>query len=441
MKKLVVFLVLVALLATSSVFANGAKDSAASAATQGNITAQDLRDANITLEFWHAQSQVNGEAMDKVIALFNDTNEYGIKVNGTYQGSYPDCDKKIMAALAAGQAPNVAQAYNNNMMNYMPSGKLMDLTDYLTDGFGISAGNLATVLPSYLAENNAFPDGKVYATSLGKSTELMFYNKTFLDQHGLKVPATLEELADVSKKITAITGRPAFGYDSLDNLGIYGPVNFGAKYADPQGNIYLFDAENINKTKAFYEWWQKGIREGYFRSAGEDRYCSGPFSAGQIILYIGSSAGAAFLTPEGFEVGVAQNPVGINPAVIQQGGNCCGFTTGKPLVDLATSIFLEYMYDPEASALYSAGTGYAPSNKASLDIQVYKDSIASGDIPSVAKAVSASYPDGVLAYDPVFTNSYGTRTRLSDIVENIALDPNANIDALIAETKADLKIK
>ncbi|MDY4610640.1 MAG: extracellular solute-binding protein [Sphaerochaetaceae bacterium] len=441
MKKLVTVLALVALFSASFVFANGAKESAVVTMNQGNITVEDLKNAHITLEFWHAQSQANGVAMDKVIALFNETNEYGITVNGTYQGGYNDCDKKIMAALAAGQAPNIAQAYNNNMMNYMPSGKLMDLTGYLKDGFGISAQDFATVLPSYLAENNAFPDGKVYATSLGKSTEVMFYNKTFFDLHGLKVPTTLDELAEVSKKITAITGRPAFGYDSLDNLGIYGPVNFGAKYADPQGHVYLFDADNLPKTKAFYEWWQQGIKGGYFRSAGEDKYCSGPFGTGQIIIYIGSSAGAAYITPDGFEVGIAQNPVGVNPAVIQQGGNCCGFTTGKPLVDLAASIFLEFMYDPEASALYSANTGYAPSNKAALDLKVYKDSIASGDIPSRAKAVSASYPDGTLAYDPVFTNSYGTRTRLSDIVEAIALDPNADIDALITEAKADLKLK
>ena len=48
------------------------------------------------------------------------------------------------------------------MMTYMPSGKLMDLTDYLQDDFGITAEELAQVVPSYLEENKAFPDGKTY---------------------------------------------------------------------------------------------------------------------------------------------------------------------------------------------------------------------------------------------------------------------------------------
>ena len=433
MKRILVFL-MVALISFSA-FASGAAESASSSVAADEITADDLRAANITLELWHAQTNENGIALDMVVDLFNETNEYGITVNATCQGGYSDCHNKIVSALAAGTAPNIGQAYNNNMMTYMPSGKLMDLTDYLQDDFGITAEELAQVVPSYLEENRAFPDGKTYATSLGKSTEVMFYNKSFFDEHGLEVPTTYEELAEVAKQISQITGRPSVGFDSMDNLGIYGPVNFGARYADVDGNLYLFDEDNIDATMEFYRWWQNGIQEGYFRTAGEDQYCSGPFSNGTIIAYIGSSAGTAYILPDGFECAVTYSPVGVNPAVIQQGGNFCGFSTGDPLVDLATSIFLEYMYDAEASGLYAANTGYAPSSKAGLETQAYKDSIAAGGIGPEAKDVSATYPDGVLAYDPVFENSYETRLALSDIVEAIALDKNADIEALIAEAQ------
>lgn len=431
MKKILVLFMVFSLLLTSA-FAGGSSESTASDAAK-EVTAEDL--AGITLEFWHAQTGENGVAMDKVVALFNETNEYGITVNATCQGGYNDCHNKVLSALSAGTAPNISQAYNNNMMSYMPSGKLMDLTDYLTDGFGITAEELAQVVPSYLEENKAFPDGRTYATSLGKSTEVMFYNKTFFDEHGLEVPTTYEELADVAKQISQITGRPSVGFDSMDNLGIYGPINFGARYADTQGNLYIFDDENIDATMDFYRWWQKGISEGYFRTAGEDQYCSGPFSNGTIIAYIGSSSGTSYIQPDGFECAVTYAPVGVNPAVIQQGGNFCGFTTGDAAVDLATSIFLEYMYDAEASGLYAANTGYAPSSKAGTQTEAYRQSIAKGGIAAEAKDISATYPDGVLAYDPVFENSYETRLALSDIVEAIALDDDADIDALIAQAE------
>lgn len=410
--------------------ASTSSTSTTSTASSG-ITADDLRNAHVTLEFWHAQSQENGEAMDDVVALFNQTNEYGITVNATYQGGYTDTHNKIVSALAAGTAPNVAQAYNNNMMTYMPSGRLMDLTDYLTDDFGISQEELSTVVSSFLGENNAFPDGRTYATSLGKSTEVFFYNKTFFDEHGLSVPTTYDEFETVARQITAITGRPAFGWDSVANLGVYGPENFGARYADTDGNIYLFDEENLPRTMEFYEWWQRGIQGGYFRLAGEDRYCSSPFSNQTMMGYVGSSTGSAYITPDGFEAAVSTAPVGDTPAVIQQGGNFCGFTSGDAITDLAASIFLEYMYSAEASGLYSAETGYAPSNSAGRETQAYRDSIAQGGLAAQTKDVSASYPDGYLAYDPVFANSYEIRQTLSDIVSGIALDPNADIEALI----------
>lgn len=437
MKKTLILIIAI-MMVLPMVFAAGTKEGATVAVPSGEITADDLRNANITLELWHAQTNENGIALDKVVALFNDTNEYGITVNATCQGGYTDCHNKILSALAAGTAPNIGQAYNNNMMTYMPSGKLMDLTDYLTDDFGITPEELALVVPSYLEENRAFPDGKTYATSLGKSTEVMFYNKTFFDEHGLTVPKTMDELADVAQKIAAIIGKPGVGFDSMDNLGIYGPVNFGAKYADTQGNIYIFDEENLPKTMAFYEWWQKGIKEGYFRTAGEDGYCSGPFSNGNIIVYIGSSAGTAYIMPDGFEAAVTYSPTGVNPAVIQQGGNFCGFSTGDALVDLATSIFLEYMYDAEASGLYAANTGYAPSSKGGIETEAYKESIAKGGIGPAAKDISATYPDDVLAYDPVFTNSYEIRQALADVVEGIALDKNADIGKLIEQAEANI---
>ena len=167
MKRILVFL-MVALISFSA-FASGAAESASSSVAADEITADDLRAANITLELWHAQTNENGIALDMVVDLFNETNEYGITVNATCQGGYSDCHNKIVSALAAGTAPNIGQAYNNNMMTYMPSGKLMDLTDYLQDDFGITAEELAQVVPSYLEENKAFPDGKTYATILRRA--------------------------------------------------------------------------------------------------------------------------------------------------------------------------------------------------------------------------------------------------------------------------------
>lgn len=89
MKKLLVLLMVLSI-ALTSVFAAGSSESTTSATAATEITAEDLRNANVTLEFWHAQTGENGVAMDMVVDLFNQTNEYGITVNATCQGGYTD---------------------------------------------------------------------------------------------------------------------------------------------------------------------------------------------------------------------------------------------------------------------------------------------------------------------------------------------------------------
>ncbi len=426
------------ILAAGMLFAGGSKDSATTGKAK-TINADTLKNAKITLELWHAQTGTNEKALDKVVDLFNSTNEYGITVNATSQGGYTDCHKKVTAALAAGKQPNLAQAYNNNILTYLESGKVLNLTNYLNDSFGLTAKDKETIVKGYWDENKAYPDGNIYSTSLGKSAEVLFYNKTFFEKNNLKVPTTFDELADVSAKASKILGKPALGWDSPENLAIYGPQNYGAKYADVNGKVFLFDKDNIDKTVKFYQYWQKGIKEGYFRIAGEDKYCSGPFSSGQMVMFVGSCSGANYITPDGFEVAAAPAPVGKHPVVIQQGGNFCGFSSGDAATDLATSIFLEFLYTPQASAVYAANTGYAPSNTAAENEQIYKDCIASNSINAQAKNVAANYPGDYLGFDPVFASSYAVRTEIGKIIETISLDPNADIMDAIKTAENSLK--
>jgi len=287
MKKLFFFLITL-LLVVTVIFANGSKEDQANTTPIDSISAKEIKDANVTLQLWHAQTGFNEKALNDVVNLFNTTNTYGITVKATSQNGYSECNKKVTAALAAKSQPNIAQAYNNNVLDYLPSGLVLNLTDYLNDDFGINDKDKSTIVTSYLAENSAYPDGNSYSTSLGKSTEVLYYNKTFFKQNNLKVPTTYEELSTVAKKASDILGKPAFGYESIKNLSIYGPQNFGAKYATTDGTVLLFNKDNINATMDCYKWWQKGIQEGYFTIAGEDKYCAIPFCAGQPVMFVGS---------------------------------------------------------------------------------------------------------------------------------------------------------
>ena len=55
----------------------------------------------VTIEFWHAMSGTNQEAVDALVEQFNTTvgAEKGITVKSVYQGAYNDLKTKTTAAL------------------------------------------------------------------------------------------------------------------------------------------------------------------------------------------------------------------------------------------------------------------------------------------------------------------------------------------------------
>ena len=89
------------------------------AETTTTTTLKDVEIAeNVEIHFWHAMGGGLGETMEAVCDMFNAENEYGITVIPTYQGKYPDTHAKVVAAITAGEAPHMAQAYANNIMIY-----------------------------------------------------------------------------------------------------------------------------------------------------------------------------------------------------------------------------------------------------------------------------------------------------------------------------------
>ena len=233
------------------------------------VTPEPLPEVTITdgleIHFWHAMSGGLGETLEEVCTMFNESNEYGITVIPTYQGGYDDSHAKIMAALQAGDIPHMGQAYGNNIIIYTGSEKVVQLDSYIFDEkYGVE--DWEDIMEGYRIENSAYPDGKFYSLPCNKSTEVLYYNKTFFEANDLSVPTTWEELKTTSMAASDILGAPAFGYDSLDNLFITWTQQAGGQYTNSAGDV-LFDTEYAREAVQFFK---DGVDGGYFRAAGAD---------------------------------------------------------------------------------------------------------------------------------------------------------------------------
>jgi len=376
-------------------------------------TTNDANPEGVTLQFWHAMSGPNGEALDYLVAKFNEENEYDITIEATYQGGYTDLHQKIVAALTAGETPHIAQAYGNNIAVYMDSDAIVQLDSYIDDRtYGIDDFN--DIIEGYRTENSSYQDGHFYSLPFNKSTEVLYYNKTFFEANNLEVPTTWEELETVSKAITAITGKPAFGYDSLSNLFITWTQQNGGKYTDSEENVYFNSEEAIEAVQFFVD----GCEEGYFRIAGEDRYLSGPFNNQDVMMFIGSTSGSKYVGADTFEWNSAQVPFGKEEKVIQQGSNMFMLKSTEE-EQLATFIFMDFLTQAENTAEWAIRSGYLPVRESARELDIYVEFVASGENPT--KDTGTSYEPDWYIFDPIFPDSYDYRMAVQAAVEEAVL--------------------
>jgi multiple sugar transport system substrate-binding protein len=357
-------------------------------------------------------SGANGRAVDFLVEKFNAENEYGITVNATYQGSYNDAHQKVTAALVAGEFPSIGQAYGNNVVTYFPSGRVLQLDEFIFDPtWGIR--DFEDIILGYRTESSAFPDGKFYTLPFSKSTEVLYYNTDFFNKTGawatrqgpvFTPPTTWAELEATAKAITAVTGKPAFGYDSIANLFITWTQQNGGAYTNPAGEL-LFN--NFEAVQAI-EYFARGQREGYFAIVADFdvRFFSDVFKTGEVMMYIGSTSGSVFNISDLFTYGSAQVPFGKERKVIQQGANFFMLDNG-PDKNLAAFTFINWMMETENTVEWSMRSGYLPVRESSRDLPVYKEFLASNVNPT--KVTGASYLQTDYIYDAIFAESFAVR--------------------------------
>ena len=285
---------------------------------------------------------------------------------------------------------------------------------------------------------------------MSKSTEVLYYNKTFFNDNGLTVPTTWEELKALCARIKEIDPNCIpLGYDSEANWFITMCEQYGSDYTSATGDHFLFDNEqNRAFVKKFSEWYDKGYvttqtlygayTSGMFVAQGADEIHS--------YMSIGSSAGATHQRPAKddsgnypFEVGIASIPQvdPANPKVISQGPSVCIFKKDNPQEVIASWLFVKYLTTSvEFQAEFSMASGYVPVLKSVAENETYAAFLANADGYNYVSALSAKVClDQQEAYytSPAFNGSSTARDQVGALLTKCLgyKTSDANIDAQI----------
>lgn len=388
---------------------------------------EDGKKAEVTKEvteptkivFWHGMNGAQEEALKKLTADFMKANK-NITVDLQNQTGYKELQQKITATTTSPKdLPTLTQAYPDWMFNPISDGLVADLSEFTK-----SLKDYDDILEGF--RKGTVIDGKVYSIPFNKSTEVLFYNEDAFKKLGLKVPTNMEEVVTVAKEYHKKTGNPAFGFDSLSN--------YYTTMLNVQGQVFddKFDPTSEASKKAV-NYYLDGVKKGYFRIAGTDKYMSVSFGNQQVIMYVGSNAGESYVlegTKGKFTPKAAKSP--FSPT-IQQGTDLYVFNSASDQQKAAAYKYLEFLTNTENQANWAVATGYIPVRKSAIESSVYQKS-KSMIAPILKDATEKLYSN------PVLKGANSAYKEAGTVLEDILANPNkVDVDAKLNTFKTTLE--
>lgn len=381
MKRFITIAVVV-LLATTSIFALGQKESS----------------GYTTITWWHPNSGLAGSASEALIKTFNQTvgEELKIRVEGVYQGKANDVLTKLKPILQSKDQrdlPDLAQLDGSAVLDIRDSTQLITMDE------------LAKNDPTYL-ENiveatrlSVTYQDKMLAMPFNSSTILLYYNKDAFAKAGIsEPPRTLTDVATVAAKLkqTDDKGRTTFwgianvptSYEMMVWIGQQNGLTYLTDFenghtGDPTRVLFDENGSMVN----FLNKWQAIYDTGSLNNLTSD--LNGAFASGQVAMILASTSNLATIVSmvgDRFEVGVANMPMvdeaatgGVNVG----GGAIWAFDNGKGN-EWAIWEFLKFATSAEEQLKWHIATGYFPVNVHTYDLAAFKTHLTNNPLFGVA---------------------------------------------------------
>jgi multiple sugar transport system substrate-binding protein len=321
----------------------------------------------VSLSFWHAMPASLGDALDELIAEFNEAHE-DVEIESVSMGNYTALSQKIMAAVAANQPPVLAQAYEAWTGGLIENGSAEPLNEYIAGPNGLSQQELSDFVPGML-DNNSW-DGVVYSFPFNKSVRAVYWNKDLFASEGLSAaPANWDEYRDYARRLT----KRRAGESEPRQWGTAGQISawmFENLLIQNGGRIL-----NESETEARFNS-EEGVEALEFMVellTEHGKVTSGyeyqnDFQAGKVGMIEGSTVSLSFL--EGkytFDMAVAPLPERKQKGCFVAGTNVVIFSEAEQREKDAAWEFIRWFTSPEITARWAVATGYAPVRMSAME--------------------------------------------------------------------------
>ena len=412
--------------------------------------------SEVTLKFAHTMGAKLQEVLNYHIGEFNKIYP-NITIEHSSYGGWGDISGLINTEIIGDNQPNIAYCYPDHVAQYNMAWATVTLDELIaseiqvtgadgsTEQLGLTQAQIDDFIDGFYNEGMAYGDGLMYTMPMSKSTEVLYYNKTFFEENNLTVPTTWDEMEAVCKQILEIDPKCVpLGYDSENNWFITMCEQYGYDYTSATGDHYLFNNDNCKSfVKKIRDWHQAGYvtTEAIYGSYTSDLFTKQDKDALHSYMCIGSSGGASYQIPanKAFEVGIAPIPQ-VNaaaPKVISQGPSLCilkgGKTTDQQIV--ASWLFVKYLTTNMAfQTEFSSTSGYMPVLESAQQEENYAAWLAKADGYSFLTAyvvkVGLEQADSYFTSD-AFNGSSVARSEVGTILSKGISEKTDDVDGTI----------
>ncbi|MDH6565396.1 multiple sugar transport system substrate-binding protein [Streptomyces sp. SAI-208] len=222
----------------TALFASACSDAGTSTSSGGKVT----------LQYW---AWAPGSAQE--VKEFNRTHP-DIKVVHTDAGGGEQSSAKLLAAIRAGNAPDLALVENTSLPRMIVAGAPLDITDYVSDvRKNYSAGSWAQTTFG----------GQTYGLPQDVGPMALLYRKDVFDKYGIKAPVTWEDYRKAAARIKARNPKLTMASLSTDGWGWYAAVaaQAGDDWWSVDGDKWTVNIDGANSRKVM-DFFQGMFKDG-----------------------------------------------------------------------------------------------------------------------------------------------------------------------------------
>ncbi len=326
------------------------------------------------LRFWHAMGGPLGKSLDALVLGYNAAGKS--RVESVSMGQYEALSQKIMAAVAAGGPPDLAQCYEAWTANLVENGSIVPFDRFLAGADGEALR--ADLVPVFLDASTQ--DGAVWSFPFNKSVRCLYYNQDLFREAGLAAPPrTWAEYRAWATKLTVDAdedGKPErYGFASQITASMFENLivqNGGSLLNEAETRVAFDSPAGLAALEFMADLL---VRDGTSLVSSGFEY-QNEFLAGKVAMIEGSSVTLAFLEGKySFPLGIAALPAGKIDTQLVAGTDVVIFAT-TPEREAAAFEFVRWFTDPAQTARWAAETGYLPVRRSAFQEPVLAAKLA-----------------------------------------------------------------